>query len=242
MKRIATGLALIAAVCFLTVPAQADDTYPYSLMLHTSPPTYSGCGEPTMADGALNCGMVYTNGRDYGAYTPVFVWVLIGNVPPCTPDGGGVGGVRFGIEYEPTVLLSGWAVCAGAEVPGFGWPGSGTGNAITWQGGCKCVTANTDGMTKVGFFQCNPGSMGGLWITEDPQVGYAQAADCAPIGFRICRHLMGSCVLHPSNDPCDVYFAEQGLGYAVSPCNPCGGKCALPTQESTWGSIKSLYR
>ncbi len=244
MRRITIGLALVAAACASMNPSQADDFYPYSLMLHVTPPSYSGCGEPTMADAVLNCGMVDPEGKDFGPFTPIFVWVVVGGVPPCEGNAGGIGGIRFGIQYEPTVLVAGWAVCAGSEVQGPGWPGSGTGDAITWQGGCYCVTANTDGMTKVGFFQINPTSAGGMVIVEDPQVGFAQAADCAPVGFRICRQLMGKCVLSPNDGPCDLYdHAAHGIGSAAQEvCNPCGGKCAVPMRSTSWGSIKTLYR
>jgi len=142
-------------------------------------------------------------------------------------------------------MYEGWSMCTGgSEIPEDGWPASGTGNAVTWAGGCYDVTENDDGVTKIGFFVIFPDSRGAMWIVEDPRVGYALASDCWPNSYLICRELMGSSVMDPVDAPCDEYFADNGIGYPESPCNPCGDTCpqGTPINSTTWGGIKSHYR
>ena len=251
MMRFATGLVCLAAVSLLAGPASAEDfAFPYSISFHMGSPTYSGCAEGSMADGLLSCGMVNVDGADFGPYTPVFCWFLVGGVPENIGglgEPGGIGGIQFGIMYEPTVRPSGWTLCTGgSEIPQNDldgvWPAAGTGNAMTFGGGCSAVTANVDGMTRLGFMPLTPADTGAMLATEDPRIGIATASDCVPNSYRVCRQSMGSAVAHPLSAPCDEYFAQHELGYPVSPCNTCGAKCPVPTLDSSWGLIKSQYR
>ena len=93
--------------------------------------------------------------------------------------------------------------------------------------------------TKIGFLTVAPGSVGAMWIIEDFRIGIATASDCQPESFRLCTHLMGAAVVHPSNGPCDLY--TEGW-WSLRLCNPCGDKCPIPTESSSWGLIKSHYR
>lgn len=237
MKRIAMGLAAAAAVLGSVGIAQAqDDVFPYDLFIHMGPPSYSGCAEGSVADAALNCSMINPNGVDVGGFAPNFAWVIVGGVPEYeagSPAAGGIGGIQFGVTYEPSVVVGGWSLCTGgSEIPsGTGpgevqWPGSGSGNAITWAGGCKEVLANPNGMTRVGFFTINPGSGGFLFLDEDPRIERAQAADCDAQIFRICTQALG--------------YAQTTPG-GTGGQSTCGYICPVPTVESSWSSIKAKY-
>ncbi len=218
----------------------ADDPQEYSMMLHLTPPGYAGCSK--LPDEWLNCDMIEIEGLDVGPFTPFWAWLLVGGVSPRTSYGGGIGGIMLGIEYEPSIYVVGWNLCTGgSEIQFDYWPASGSGLAATWEGGCYDVDENVDGMTTIGWLTINPGSRGGMWVTDFPDSSLI-VADCYPNIFEVCETLRGSCVMHPDDAPCDAYFDEHDIGNPFSPCNPCGGKCPVPVLESSWGSIKSMYR
>lgn len=228
MKRFAMGLA---TVVIAAGAAQGNEAYPYSINTHFSFPSYSGCAEAAVADGALNCGIIDTDANDYGPGQPNFVWILVGNVPPGTGPGadGGIGGIQFGMDHSIQILS--WALCTGgSEIPQDDlqgtWPASGTGNAITWGGGCKLVTDNDEGLTRVGYLTVAPGA-GQVAIAGDPRIGgQAQAAECNTNSIRICTQALGA------GD------AVVGGGGGRS---TCGYKCTVPTETTSWGSLKSIY-
>jgi len=235
MKRFAMGLA---AVTLVAGAAQADDSYPYSVFLHFTQPSFAGCDETVggfMQDALLNCGVIDTGASDYGSFSPNFLWILVGNVPDGTGPGapGGIGGLQFGIEYDATVALGGgFSLCTGGsaipqdDLQGS-WPQSGTGNAVTWGGGCGLVTDNEDGVTTVGFIPIAPGSSGIFSIIGDPRIdGIVEAADCDTNPTRVCTQALGS--------------ADATVG-GTGGESTCGIKCATPVAETTWGSLKSMY-
>ncbi len=243
MRQIALGSVMAVALCASSLPVQSEDTHPYSILLHITSASFSGCNETDLRDESLGCDMIVTEGELQGPNMPQYAWLLVGGVPTLDAEWGGIGQLRFGIDYEPTVLV-GWALCTGgtetpqADTDGL-WPARKTGNLVTWPDQCRQVTANPDGLTKVGFFAIPWGNYGGIWITEDPRTSKAEAVDCRGNTVRICRQLLGKIVvLEPADGPCDAH----GHGYAVQVCNPCGFDCTVPVETSTWGRIKSQYR
>ncbi len=173
------GLVIVFMVFSAVPPLDADDSSPYSLLMHVKVTSYAGCMDWDMDDVRLDCGVINTDGIDESPYAPIGVWIVMGGVPPCEGTDGGIGGVQFGIRYEDTVQVNGWSLCnSGAGIAGEGWPDSGTGYAAAWPGGCYCVTENDDGLTKIGYFYLISGySHGGIWIAEHPEVGYVEASD-----------------------------------------------------------------
>jgi hypothetical protein len=154
----------------------------------------------------------------------------VSGIPPA--DGGfgtsgGIGGLQFGIEYDPAFALGAWTVCTGgSEIPDAGWPASGTGNAITWAGGCYPEAGAPDGSTKVGFFSVSSEADATLRLTADPRIGMALAADCSPTVVELCEDQLGS-----------GSAIEGGRSQ-----NTCGQLCdATPAREVTWGAIKAHY-
>jgi hypothetical protein len=227
MKRLVLGLS---ASALFAVPAFAQ--FPYTIDFHFGPPSYSGCNEASVADAVLECDNLDTSFNPFGGQ-PNFAWLLVGGVPPGSGAGapGGIGGAQFGIQYSAGTSLS-WTLCTGgSEIPqndaAGTWPASGTGNAVTFAGGCKLVTANEDGLTRLGWFTVFEGAAGRtIQVMEDPRIGQAQAADCATTQFRICRQSMGQG---------DLTTGGTG-GRKV-----CGFLCAVPVNETSWSSIKSTY-
>ncbi len=232
MRRLITIAALLVPVVAKADPGAIDK---YTIDVHFQPPSYLGCTEGAVADAALNCDVLNPVAIDVGEFTPNFAWLIAGSIPEGTGPGaeGGIGGLQFGLEYPETVFLGGgFTLCTGgSEIPQDDldgtWPESGTGNAVTWAGGCYLVTDNPDGVTKIGFIPINPGSTGFLFVRGDPRIGEAQAAGCDAITFRICRQLLGCGQTEPGGPPGEIR---------------CGGFCAIPIVESSWGQIKSAYR
>lgn len=225
MKRFVTGLL---AAAFLASPALATEgTFPYTLNVHLSQPSYSGCAEAFMADANFaSCANINVNWLDFGAFTPNFAWVMVSNVP--ADPGTGVGLVQYGLEYSLSAGVGGFTLCTGGSaIDQAGWPASGTGTAVTWGGGCYFPN-NAKGTTKVGFIAINPGSVGTFKLVGDPRLSPQQAiaADCSAIEYRICSQALGQ--------------AGIGVG-STAGVNTCDFKCFVPTQEESWGSIKSIY-
>jgi hypothetical protein len=151
-----------------------------------------------------------------------FLWVVL-SCAGGFPDG--AGGVEFGIEYEG-IGMGGWALCTGgSEIPTDEWPASGTGNAITWEAGCHVPAGE---VAKVGYFIVTDGAAGSVQIVGDPRLAPREAlyAGCAP-------------------DPAVFAIPPENLGGAelVDGTNPtCPEPPPTPTQKSSWGRVKELYR
>jgi len=144
--------------------------------LTVTPPSYSGCGDPAFDElDERSC-------PDLGAEPlagPAFVWVMLSERDSFP---GGIGGIQFGIEHEG-VDVSGWTLCTGGtDIAGLGWPGSGSGNAATWVGGCHDVEGTS---TRVGYFTVTSGDAGTIQLTEDPRIGAATWAECDTRSFTV---------------------------------------------------------
>lgn len=239
--RTITPEALVRAVSLLLVgslllagPVIAGD-YPYSVNFHFSFPSYSGCNEATVADAALTCGVIDTDANDYGPGQPNFVWLLVGGVPAGSGPGapGGIGGIQFGLYHsDDGISISSWTLCTGgSEIPQDDltgtWPEDGTGNAITWAGGCRLVTDNADGLTRIGYFTLFPGPGGVFSIDDDPRTGSAEAAECDASPRRLCTWLLGR--------------GDTTIGGGEGE-NTCDYYCLVdPVAEMTWSGLKAMY-
>lgn len=204
MKRMALCLAA------LVIPALAsgqdlDDQA--NINVTSTIPSYSGCDDPAFDSLEGNCLDTPTD-RVAGA---AFIWVVASRTGGY---GNGIGGAQFGLNHD--LAAQGWSLCTGgSEIPEGGWPASGTGNAVTWGGGC--YMSSGEGAV-IGYIAVGDGSVGNAAVIGDPRIGdLAVYADCDTETFEICDNGLGS------------------LGEVVCECGP------TPTAETSWGSIKSLF-
>ena len=216
MKRLALCLLMLA----LPAAAFAADDGDVNFNLLITQPSYTGCADPAFD--------FMDQGNCTDLSSPAFpgaalVWVLVSR------NGGypiGIGGAQFGIGYDAGALDGvSWTLCTGgSEIPEGGWPANGTGNAVTWAGGCYNPAA---GNARVGFFLAPDGSAAlGVSVVPDPRLAdpIAQYADCDATLYDVCAQNLGSAVLANGTAPlCE---------------NLCGG---TPTLEKTWGEIKSMF-
>lgn len=227
---------LVAGALLVLASSAALGAEPYSLNF-TIRQGIGYCGDfPLESD--IGCDLVLVDGVDFGEYGLLIVWVLVAAIPPQQGVDGGIGGVQFGIRYDPSVDVLGWALCTGgAEIPQRDdegtWPESNTGNAIVWSQGCYPEAQNPDGMTAIGYLVVREQSRGFMEIRDDPRTGRAEAVDCADTLTEICGRLLGAAVMHSDAGPCDDVRG--------SACNTCGLDCATPIHETSWGRVKNLY-
>ncbi len=137
-------------------------------------------------------------------------------------DVDGIAGTRYGICCEGPVYFYGWTKCCDLEIPTAGWPGCGEGNAQTWAVE-QLGPFVTIGILDVYLYATTQR----IGTCADPREDFAEWCDGSQPS-PICHKVQASETLH---------FGWVGFngnyGYA-----PCGG----PTESSTWGAVKSLYR
>jgi hypothetical protein len=153
-----------------------------------------------------------------------FVWVV------ASREGGfpqGVGGMQFGIEYSGLTVV-GWTLCTGgSEISQAGWPDSGTGNAVTWSGGCYSSPGTR---ARIGYISILDGSQGSFSVTGDPRLNPVgvEWADCDAVVWQLCVENLGG-------------IADLSAVGDVPP--NCGDHCPIiPVEDHSWGQIKNLYR
>jgi hypothetical protein len=206
MKRLAW--CLVALMVPALASAQADDNDSFINVTLTAP-SYGGCDAGASID-ALNCLELASAPLDNQ-----FVFVVASHLGGYAD---GIGGAQFGLDHT---LAGTWALCTGgSEIPEGGWPASGTGNAVTWPGGCY-APANEN--AKIGFVSVGGPAAGSIQVIGDPRVGSAQYANCSAVAF----------VTPATNLGGDSDLADG----TVPTCEPTG----TPTVEETWSSLKSLF-
>jgi len=214
MKRVAL-VALAALVPATAAQAQELDALA-TMNLHLTQPSYSGCADAAF-DGidAGTCTSLASAAVDGAA----FLWVV------ASREGGfagGIGGAQFGLDHtgvDPT----GWSLCTGgSEIPDGTWPASGSGNAVTWGGGCY-TSAGANAM--IGFLAVPNGATGSASVTPDHRILDTLWADCTPDTYGICEDNLASADLAGGTLPV------------------CGDQCDVgtPVDEVSWGHVKSLF-
>lgn len=208
---------------------------------------FAGDGNPTDGDVNLNvsvipadfsqgaCGAYLNEGQDCsssshaGVAGQAFIVVVASNVDGWTDPqgiGNGLAALQFGVEHSGLDVLS-WFLCTGdLEIPQNDadgvWPESGTGNAVTWPGGCYDPGGEN---ASVGLLLVSDGSAGSIQTTVDPRAGFGIASytDCDAFNWEI--------------DPMGgLHGANIGDGSSLPVCSPI-----VPTEEKSWGQIKSLF-
>ena len=211
MKRLALCLlALLVPVAGFAQELDGDT----NVNLLITQPSYTGCADPLfdfIDEG--NCADLTSDPQPAGA----FVWVVYSHL---NGWGNGVSGAQFGIDYDAAVQA--WALCTGgAEIPEAGWPGAGTGNAVTWVGGCYNPVA---GNARVGFFTVGaPSDTGSMAVIPDPRINDTQYTDCDTNLFSTCAQNLGAADLASGTVPL------------------CENNCGTPVEEKSWGAIKGMF-
>ena len=172
MKRLILGLMVL----LMPGAVLADPNAQYNIL--TTIPSYSGCSDPAFdwIDEGECADLVSSQ------TFPMYVWIVVSDGDGF-PDG--IGGAQFGIEHS-VAPGGGWALCTGGqEIQEGGWPASGTGNAVTWPGGCYDPVGSN---AKIGFFAYVPPGdpPGSFAITPDPRNGLAIYSSCDQVSTEIC--------------------------------------------------------
>ena len=100
------------------------------------------------------------------------------------------------------------------------WPDTGTGNAVTYTGGCYNPAGSA---ARVGYLSIGNGNSGFVNLVNDPRIDNALYTDCDATEVTICLGNLG----------------DADLSAGTSPT--CGDACATPTVETSWGQIKALF-
>jgi hypothetical protein len=180
-----------------------------ALNLHVIPFDVAGC--TAIDPAAMDCDDIDVEGN---SQTMQNVYVLVSHVDS-------LAAVQFGIEYDANVNVLTWVSCTGGqEVPGDGWPASGTGTAITW--GTPQYPSSPDSLVLVGYFIVNAASSGTISLIPDPAIGQAIWSTPAPDPeeFPLGQSALGTV---------DV----NGGGQGYSPCGLAGGEPEIPSSGGT---------
>jgi hypothetical protein len=144
-------------------------------------------------------------------------------------------GVQVGIQYDRAgdngtgLEILSWHACSDLEFPGDDWPGSGSGNTMTW-----AENVSTD-IVVAGYFEVISHGASRMWVTPWPVTDLAKIAGCGG----------GEYALQVPPDQLGwISWGNAGFGTDSDGCNPALGPCQFAptaTQPSSWGRIKTLY-
>lgn len=136
-----------------------------------------------------------------------------------------VAGTRYGLVCEVATgggfYFYGWAKCSDFEIPSSAWPGCGEANAQTWTVE-QLGFAVAVGILDVYFY----GGVAKLALAPDQRVGFGEFCDGSSPSPQCDQHTQLS-------DFGTVGFNR--LGYLPI-------ECGVPTDQTSWGALKALYR
>ena len=173
---------------------------------------------------------------DCGA-TDYWAYVLVCNGSDINPNdpqwpGTGVGGAEFGLNYGPNLTLGSMNYCSDLNFAEPGFPSTpNTGVLAIWDSGANCQSQQADiGVPNsviaiVGAVQVTANGPDQLQVIPRPTSGVAKVADCAAAEDDIT-----------SKTP-----SHLGIGgFCDTGYDPCFAP--TPTEETTWGGVKSLFQ
>lgn len=190
--------------------ADADcPSYDQRLNLVIAPASYSGCTDVDYDAG--ECADLTSDPVPGQA----FVWVVASDI-----DGfeTGIGAAQFGIGWDEEVGVQGWTICTGgAQIPSPTWPASGSGNIVSFAGGCYEPTGSN---AKIGYFTVPDGAVDAeMRLLRDPRKDDALLIDCDAFEKALCRGHLGRVTLAEGTIP----LCEE------APCSALPlGACCLP--------------
>ncbi len=251
MKSVLTGVLCLGVGVLIAVPAVAQ--IDHGFVIHMAPADFLECGSLNEAAFSV-CADVNASGNQNERQ---FAWVLIYgydktvdvNDPEKTwptdesevPDP--IGGCRFGIEYDETVIVEAWKLCAAFEIkqdddPEFqdpdrySWPESGAGNAISWARGGH-VSSSSGYFVPVGYFEIAQGSTGRMSIINDPRLDLHGNEQFQVASGRVDAQVKFD--LGPaSQSSADIGGTDPNNDRKACEVN-------TPVIKTSWGKIKSMY-
>lgn len=212
-------------------PPPPRPDYPAKILLHAVAAGGGVCSPPISS--CLDAVVTQDLPASLPAFYHVYLLVARGAISS-------IGGLQCGISYDgggPDMPMAGidirsWNLCAdldfhaGSEMGGPDWPGSGSGNTITWNAAKNC---QVDDIAVAGYFYVAVYGGDVLKITPRPVDNLAAVGDC-----------LASVVNLTPSDLGNVSFSadENGVG-----CNPCVSDCesGSPMERTTWSGIKALF-
>lgn len=142
-------------------------------------------------------------------------------------DSLGLAGLQVGLEYDGTpgvgVDIFNWGLCASLNFPQPGWPGSGTGNTITWDPGGACQ--QNSAVTAAAWFYVAAYGADRLAAVPRPVDGKFKVVDCNAVEEDLTTAF-----------PSHLGYVDFGGGEGYNPCS-----LIVSTRQSTWGGIKQLF-
>lgn len=199
-----------------------------AVLLHLLPLTTRGAC--TRVEATPPCAGVQTAGQVYPQL--YFAYLLLhARITP-----GLVRGFSCGVQYEAApnsgVDVFEWRLCADADAPTAGWPGSGGGNRIVWNAehsqGLEPGGAGTGVMAAGGYFYLAAYTPDVMRVTAHPGSGRATLLDA-----------LGNELDIPATGPSPfgtLAFSASGTLQGYVPC-----VAAVPAGTTTWGSIKAMF-
>ena len=210
-----------ALVLFVTVPhvAVAGGNPDAVMALHIGTWTATNACDVILPS---DCGSFTTDTASSGFFN---VYLTVART-----DSMGLAGLQFGIEYDGGTSagcdISRWTACTDLEFSSSGWPGSGTGNLMTWEYSQNCQMDSTGQIPfVVGAFEIVAYSSDVFSIVPRPVDGKVKVADCSLAE----TDLTG---LVPSR----LGVVSFGLGTGYNPCSTL-----VPVRRTTWGKLKALF-
>lgn len=261
MKTILTAVAVFS---LLAKAALAGPNAGGTILVHNPQLTYPGPGQ-----GFSACGMGTPPASCESANTRIddgdnqyVVWKVYAAFVPCTSPR--LKAMEFGITYDPSVVLVDRGNCLGdpngghQELPGPGWPSSGSSDVLIWQ--YTQTTTLVEAYWFAGYtengepgeFRLTASQYGGMFADDsnppqnDAIAGYGALGFNEP-GSAVCppSASLGACCIGPTcTIACESDCEGHGGNYLGegTTCDPPGVCGAVPTSSATWGRIKQRYR
>lgn len=233
MSCIRYGVAIGLVAClFPLAPARALPNDNARLALHLAPRTTKNTCNWTGA--TVPCNQVVTRGGLYPANL-YYAYLLVVDGDPSA----GVGGLDVGVNYDGAagvgVEVFSWSLCASLELPDLGWPASGGGDLIAWDGLTRCQRNEPGGVGTgvtaiAGYFYMAAYSEDVMRLAIDPFANrqYAMVADCGNHeyvlegrGVHFNQSHLGSAQFSASGNldgyrPCDAPYIACALAGPVA--------------------------
>ena len=245
-------ILLAASLLLLASLARAGPNAGGTIIVHNPQLTYPGPGQ-----GFSGCGLGYPLPTCEAALAEIdgsdnhyWVWKVYAAFAPCS--GPRLKAMDFGITYDQPVILLDHGNCLGdpnngaAELPGPGWPNSGTGTVLVWQYTQTTTLVEAywfGGYSYYGapaMFTLTGGRFGGMFADDsvptlqDPIAGYGSLGFNQPgtvacpsaAAEGACCASDGSCTLTCEN-ACQGTFMGAGTTCDPNPCTGPTGACCV---------------